>query len=70
MPLGASGLLLMIMPRLVVFKIVLVGAGVVWSALAGMQLLEMDPALEDRRLLAATPLVLYFFIVAWFHLIS
>jgi hypothetical protein len=40
-----------------------IGAG--WAASAGMRLMALDPALDDRRLLAAAPLCLYYILLAW-----
>lgn len=50
-------------------RMVLVGAAAGWGTLAALVLLEIDPALEDRRLLAAFPVALYFVVLAWFFFI-
>jgi hypothetical protein len=68
-PLVACLILLSVMPSFWALRVLLVGCGGGWSVAAGMRLMALDPALEDRRLLASMPLCLYFFLIGWFVMI-
>ena len=64
-PLAGAVLLLMVTPGFWVVRALLTTAGTAWSILSALRLMEMDPALEDRRLLAVYPFCLFFCVVAW-----
>lgn len=69
-PTAVAGIVTATLLRIFVLRVVLVGAAASWGALAALVALETDPALEDRRLLAAFPIVLYFVLLAWFFVTS
>lgn len=64
-PLAAASAILLISPALWLVRVLLLGGGAGWAAVAALKLLDLEPALEDRRLLAAFPLCLYFSLLFW-----
>lgn len=70
-PLSASALLLHLLPPpLRVARVLLVLLGLGWAAAAALKILDLELALEDRRLLAAYPVVLFLTVLAWLLVIG
>lgn len=69
-PSTAAALFSLAIPRwLAPIKWLGVGIALVWALAAAVRLLEADPALEDRRVLASYPLILYYGLLTWIMLI-
>ncbi len=71
-PLAAAAVALLLLPAaLLLFplKAAVVGAATAWSLRAALAILALEPALEDRRLLAALPIYLLYGLLAWIALI-
>lgn len=65
-PLAIAALLSLVLPRwLALIRWAGVGGALVWALAAAVRLLEADPALEDRRVLASYPFLLYYGLLAW-----
>lgn len=64
-PLALASALLLLSPAFWLVRVLLLGGGAGWAAVAALKLLDLEPALEDRRLLAAFPLCLYFSLLFW-----
>lgn len=69
MPMAVTSASLLFIPRWWILKDALVMFAAIWSFSAMRQLLESDPALESRRLLALYPFFIYSFLQAWFIII-
>ena len=69
-PLMGAILIWTLSPGFFLIKVILAILGGIWSLSCALRLLDLDPALEDRRLLASFPFVLYFFLISWIILTS
>lgn len=63
-PLAVAAGLNMLLPLLWVLKVALAGTGLGWASTATIRTLN-DESLNDRKMLAVYPLVLFYFIFAW-----
>jgi hypothetical protein len=68
-PLAVTVLLLSVLPNIWVIRLVLTAFGTGWAIFSALRLLEMDPALEERRILASYPFCLFYCLIAWLVMI-
>lgn len=64
-PLAALSVFLLFSPNFIILKLLVLTIGTAWSITASLRVLELEPALEDRRILASYPFALYFCLISW-----
>lgn len=68
-PLAVTSLVLVTLPQIWIVKVISVLIASIWSVMAGGQLLEGDPALENRKPLAWFPIFMFIFLQGWLLII-
>ena len=68
-PLAVAVLLISVLPNIWMIRLVMTTFGTGWAIFSSLRLLEMDPALEERRILASYPFCLFYCLIAWLVMI-